>query len=57
MLVLDLDGPEAEAAVDALACRFEQAARELAAVGLCRLAKRRKGTFVQRAYFPPEALA
>ncbi len=55
--MLDLDGPEAEAAVDALACRFEQAARELAAVGLCRLAKRRKGTFVQRAYFPPEALA
>ncbi|PNW71047.1 hypothetical protein CHLRE_17g744247v5 [Chlamydomonas reinhardtii] len=55
-VVLALDGPAAEAAVDALACRFEQAARELEAVGLCRFTKRRKGTYVQRTYFPPEAL-
>ncbi|PNH00215.1 hypothetical protein TSOC_013978, partial [Tetrabaena socialis] len=56
-LVLALDGPGSAAAVGALAVRFEQAARELEAVGLCRFAKRRKGTFVQRTYFPPEAVA
>ncbi|KAG2488275.1 hypothetical protein HYH03_013125 [Edaphochlamys debaryana] len=56
-VVLALDGPDAEAAVDALAVRFEQAARELEAVGLVRFAKRRKGTYVQRVYFPPEALS
>lgn len=55
-LVLELDGAGAEARVDALACRFEQAAHELEALGLCRFAKRRRGTFVQRAYFPPETL-
>jgi hypothetical protein len=43
-------------AVAALAARFEQAVAELAACGLISLAKRRKGTFAQRAYLPPEAL-
>ena len=28
----------------------------LLAVGLCRFSKRRKGTFVHRAYLPPETL-
>ncbi|GIL88691.1 hypothetical protein Vretifemale_16608 [Volvox reticuliferus] len=56
-MVLALDGPQAEAAVDALACRFEQVARELEAVGLCRFSKRRKGLYVHRTYFPPEAIA
>ncbi|GLI66584.1 hypothetical protein VaNZ11_010504 [Volvox africanus] len=56
-MVLALDGPQAEAAVDALACRFEQVARELEAVGLCRFSKRRKGLYVHRTYFPPEAVA
>ncbi|GLC43708.1 hypothetical protein PLESTM_001506800 [Pleodorina starrii] len=56
-MVLSLDGPQAEAAVDALACRFEQVARELEAVGLCRFSKRRKGMYAHRTYFPPEAVA
>jgi hypothetical protein len=56
-MVLVLDGPQAEASVDAVACRFEQVARELEAVGLCRFSKRRKGLYVHRTYFPPEAVA
>ncbi len=56
VMALELDGVEAEARVDVLACRFAQAAHELEAVGLCRFSKRRKGTFVHRAYLPPESL-